>query len=335
MTTDLEPDTELESGPAYGTARTPRAPRLSRPDVFQAADAVLIAGDRVTIERVRAHLGRGSPNTIQEHLDVWWSQLGSRLRDIPGREFPELPDEVAKALQGLWNTALDSAHAAIDGKATTREAALAEREAAVQDREAQWIERSDAAAARDAALEESLALARDQLTATNHRAERLETLLQSREAEVERLRIRSESLETECRELRSKLDAVTEAHQAERTKLDARHDANEARWLVEIDRGRQAAKEMAKEHERQGKELRAQISQLQSQREELKQDLQSARADIRDAATLRSQLESRLAALTPKSGKAGASAKSRRKVPHAELGSKRRPGSSAARGRRQ
>jgi hypothetical protein len=124
-----EPQDELQDapGPAYGTTRAPRSPRLSRADVFQAADAVLLAGGRVTIDRVRNHLGRGSPNTIQEHLDVWWTQLGSRLRDIPGREFPELPDEVAKALQGLWNTALDRAYAAIDGKAATRDAELAER----------------------------------------------------------------------------------------------------------------------------------------------------------------------------------------------------------------
>ena len=166
----------------------PRATRLTRADVFQAADAVLIAGGRVTIDRVRGHLGRGSPNTIQEHLDTWWSKLGSRLRDIPGREFPELPEDVATALQGLWNTALDSAYAAIDGKAATRDAELSEREAAITAREVQFLEQTQATAARDTALEESLALAREQLTATNTRADRLETLLQAREAEAERWR---------------------------------------------------------------------------------------------------------------------------------------------------
>ena len=80
MTEADEPQDELQDapGPAYGTTRAPRSPRLSRADVFQAADAVLLAGGRVTIDRVRNHLGRGSPNTIQEHLDVWWTHLGSR-----------------------------------------------------------------------------------------------------------------------------------------------------------------------------------------------------------------------------------------------------------------
>jgi DNA repair exonuclease SbcCD ATPase subunit len=321
---DLQDEVEDAPRPAYGTTRAPRSPRLSRADVFQAADAVLMAGGRVTIERVRNHLGRGSPNTIQEHLDVWWTKLGSRLRDVPGREFPELPDEVAKALQGLWNTALDSAYAAIDGKAATRDAELATREAALTAREAQFVEHSEAAAARVAALEESLALAREQLTATNHRADRLEVLLQTRESETDRLRTRAEALEAEGRELRGKLEAAADAHQAERAKLDERHAANEARWLVEIDRGRQSAKETAKDHERQLKELRAQISQLQTQRDELKRDLQEARTELRTAVSLRAQAEKRLAAVMLKAVKAARAAQSKSAVSRPTSGKRRR-----------
>jgi DNA repair exonuclease SbcCD ATPase subunit len=321
-----EPEGELQDDPrpAYGTTRAPRSARLSRADVFQAADAVLLAGGRVTIDRVRNHLGRGSPNTIQEHLESWWSGLGARLRDIPGREFPELPDEVANALQGLWNTALDRAYAAIDGKAATRDAELTTREAAIAARESQWVEQTEAAAARGAALEESLALAREQLTATNTRADRLETLLQTRETDIDRLRTHAESLETESRELRIKLDAATEAHQAERAKLDERHAANEARWLVEIDRGRQAAKETAKDHERQLKELRAQIAQLQSQRDDLKRDLQESRTELRTAVSLRAQAEKRLATIMLKAVKAARTAQAKSAASRSTSGKKRR-----------
>jgi DNA repair exonuclease SbcCD ATPase subunit len=312
-----EPEGELQDDPrpAYGTTRAPRSARLSRADVFQAADAVLLAGGRVTIDRVRNHLGRGSPNTIQEHLESWWSGLGARLRDIPGREFPELPDEVANALQGLWNTALDRAYAAIDGKAATRDAELTTREAAIAARESQWVEQTEAAAARGAALEESLALAR---------ADRLETLLQTRETDIDRLRTHAESLETESRELRIKLDAATEAHQAERAKLDERHAANEARWLVEIDRGRQAAKETAKDHERQLKELRAQIAQLQSQRDDLKRDLQESRTELRTAVSLRAQAEKRLATIMLKAVKAARTAQAKSAASRSTSGKKRR-----------
>jgi hypothetical protein len=309
-----EPQDEIESapGPAYGAARTPRSPRLSRDDVFEAADRVLMAGGRVTIDRVRTDLGRGSPNTIQEHLETWWSRLGSRLKDIPGREFPDLPDPVAEALQGLWTIALGSAYAAIDGKAATRDAELNERESAIAYREAQWVEQTQAATLRTAALEESLALARGQLAAANQRAERLANLLQTREADIERLRARDEALEAQVRELHSKLDAASDAYQTERLRLDERHAANESRWLLEIDRGRQAAKDVAKDHERQSKELRGQLSQLQSQRDELKRDLQEVRADLRTAVSLQAKAEKRLAGVMLKAVKAARVPRKRR-----------------------
>ncbi len=74
---DLEDESPEPPRAAYGTTRI-RSPRLSRADVLAAADAVLLGGGRVTIDRVRAHLGRGSPNTIQEHLDGWWKDPGAR-----------------------------------------------------------------------------------------------------------------------------------------------------------------------------------------------------------------------------------------------------------------
>ncbi len=40
------------------------------------------------------HLGRGSLNTIQEHLETWWSRLGARLRACRGassRIYPPTP----------------------------------------------------------------------------------------------------------------------------------------------------------------------------------------------------------------------------------------------------
>jgi hypothetical protein len=43
--------------------------------------------------------------------------------------------------------------------------------------------------------------------------------------------------------------AATDAYQAERLRLDERHAANESRWLLEIDRGRRAAKEGRKTDE--------------------------------------------------------------------------------------
>jgi hypothetical protein len=289
---------------------SPRARRITPSDVFQAADELLLKGHRPTIDRVRMRLGRGSPNTIQEHLDVWWTHLGSRLRDIPGREFPGLPERVGHALQALWNTALDSAHEVLGESVSTRERSIVEREGAFEAREKKFLEEERAATARAAALEESLGLAREQLLAANQRADHLEISLHGRETECTRLCKRVDSLETDAVDLRGKLDATVAAHQAERTKLDERHAATEARWLGEVDRARQSIKEMAKEQQQQGKELRAQIGRMQKQRDELKQDLQQARSELRTAATVRTQLEKRLAGITRVRGNAPRTASS-------------------------
>jgi hypothetical protein len=99
VTEEFDAEDELGSTAAAVSAQlTSRSPRISPADVFQAADALLIEGYKPTIDRVRMRIGRGSPNTIQDHLEVWWAHLGSRLRDVPGREFPELPERVALAL---------------------------------------------------------------------------------------------------------------------------------------------------------------------------------------------------------------------------------------------
>ena len=51
-------------------------------DVASAADALLHQGMRPTIERIRLHIGRGSPNTVSPMLEQWFSGLGKRLGGV-------------------------------------------------------------------------------------------------------------------------------------------------------------------------------------------------------------------------------------------------------------
>jgi len=85
---------------------TPRA--INSADVDRAADALLRAGSRPTIEKVRAEIGRGSPNTINPLLDQWWSRLAGRL-DAGPQALHRLPEPVLHAAEGLWLQALDDA----------------------------------------------------------------------------------------------------------------------------------------------------------------------------------------------------------------------------------
>jgi len=271
-----------------------RAPRISQEDVFKAADQLLIEGNRPTIDRVRMRLGRGSPNTINDHLDAWWRKLGARLRDLPGQEFPQLPERVAQNLQRLWNEALESAHEVLQSTLIEREQAIAQRDQALQSQTQQLTEREHARAVRAAALEDSLALAREQLSAANHRAERLEAAVQERDAEGDRLRVRIEAVEAFSAELQRKLDAATAQYQAERTRLQEHYAATERRWLTEVDRARQEAKEAVHGHEHTVKELRDQISRLQTERDQLRAELVQARAELKAVAGIREPLEAYL-----------------------------------------
>jgi hypothetical protein len=52
-------------------------------DVGHAADTLLRAGERPTIEKIRLEIGKGSPNTINPMLDAWWKTLSARLDSGP------------------------------------------------------------------------------------------------------------------------------------------------------------------------------------------------------------------------------------------------------------
>ena len=81
---------------------------ITEHDVHTAADALVAAGERPTVERIRAHLGTGSPNTVTRWLETWWRALGLRLDGHQARlHLPEAPEAVARAAGQWWNLALD------------------------------------------------------------------------------------------------------------------------------------------------------------------------------------------------------------------------------------
>lgn len=75
-------------------------------DVGRAADTLLRAGERPTVEKIRAAIGSGSPNTVGPLLDAWWKRLAGRL-DAGPAAFHRLPESVAHVAEALWMQALD------------------------------------------------------------------------------------------------------------------------------------------------------------------------------------------------------------------------------------
>ena len=79
---------------------------VGQADVSHAADALLRAGERPTVKKIRTAIGSGSPNTVGPLLDVWWKNLSARLDSGPAA-FHRLPETVAHVAEALWMQALD------------------------------------------------------------------------------------------------------------------------------------------------------------------------------------------------------------------------------------
>ena len=68
---------------------------ITQEQVHQAADSLLLAGERPTIDRIRSVLGTGSPNTVNRYLDAWWVNLGQRLTQVQVKlALPDAPAEI-------------------------------------------------------------------------------------------------------------------------------------------------------------------------------------------------------------------------------------------------
>jgi hypothetical protein len=98
----------MEQPPSPANRYGARAGGIRQSDVSHAADTLLRAGDRPTVEKIRTKLGRGSPNTINPMLDAWWKTLSARL-DAGPAALHRLPETVAHIAEALWMQTLDEA----------------------------------------------------------------------------------------------------------------------------------------------------------------------------------------------------------------------------------
>jgi len=100
---------------------------VSQSDVSHAADALLRSGERPTIDKVRAKIGKGSPNTINPMLDTWWKTLAARL-DLGPAAFHRLPEVVAHVAEALWMHATEEARTRVRAELKAADRQNAEKE---------------------------------------------------------------------------------------------------------------------------------------------------------------------------------------------------------------
>lgn len=214
---------------------------ISELDVHQAADDLVAGGERPTVERIRAHLGTGSPNTVTRHLDTWWSSLGARLRQRALEQSrPDVPAAVEALAQRCWRAALEAAnehaHAALAAEraelAAAQAAGEAEREASALEK-AQTLQQLSQAEQQARSHEASAAALSEQF----HQ-------LSAQAADLQRQRdgafARNERLDEQLAALNVRLEMLSQQHEQERGELRAHIRATEEHALGEIDRARQA-----------------------------------------------------------------------------------------------
>lgn len=213
------------------TAPTKPTP-IGREDVFRACDALLRERVRPTGDSVRAHLGRGSPNTIHPLIAEWWGALADRLARDEVR--PDVPDAVWNAANALWDAALETAH-------TEATAALQPKERAVAARE-QDVERRimEAASVREIA-EAKVADMQTMLDAAVGRADRIAVERSEAQSALRASVARAETLERELGDAKRMLAVVRADYESERDRADQRHAADRAAWAKEKEDLRDAA----------------------------------------------------------------------------------------------
>lgn len=266
---------------------------ITENDVHTAADALVAAGERPTVERIRAHLGTGSPNTVTRWLETWWQGLANRLdRHQVRLALPEAPEAIERAAGQWWILALEAAKASLQDELSVERAGLqADRDALLKAREASDAEMVVLRTDTDAALA-AKRLAEAQSTELARLVTRLET-------QVEEVTVQRDSADKREAEVEASRQALEQRFQTLQTAADAEREgflqhirAVEDRANAEVDRTRLEAKdlkvqlrELGKTHAAAEKTLRQLLDQAVTESKDAQRELslQRTRAEATEA----------------------------------------------------
>lgn len=234
-----------------------KGPRgIQQSQVWAAADELLHAGQRPTIERVRQKLGSGSPNTVSPMLEAWFASLGSRLRGSEisesagaGRGDDGVPDTLVQAMRQIWDEALAHAGKVAAAQLSAQASQLALQRQEVQRREADFDTRELHIVAAQAALDESAAATAQAIASLQSQLESASAQRIRAEEELSRARSLLDTERQSSQNLQARLDAAIEAFDQRLRESEERHVANERHMLAEVDRSRQQARHLALERE--------------------------------------------------------------------------------------
>ena len=266
---------------------------ITESDVHTAADEIGRAGERPTVERIRAHLGTGSPNTVTRWLETWWQALGDRLQVQRAHlAVPDAPELVAALAGEWWGLALEHARAAaLEALAADRSALQAEQQALQQERDGFVAEATALRGQVDAAAQAER-LASTQATELQRLASRLEEQIEEIVKQRDAALARTVEADTARLATDLRIQALQDTARIERENLAQHVRAVEDRAHAEVDRARQETKEMeirlttaAKEHASLKKSLVEAAEQAKLMAADAARDagVERARADALEA----------------------------------------------------
>lgn len=243
---------------------------ITETDVHTAADELVAKGERPTVERIRAHLGTGSPNTVTRWLETWWNRLGTRLQ--PAR--PDLEDAPAVLVElagQWWELALKHAKETARRELASSERALAsERDALEASSRLVAEELAQMRAERDVAITGER-IATTQASELQHLVDQLQLQISELAEQRDLERRRADRTETAKQQLDVRLHEALETAKSEREDWTEYVRSVENRALSDVDRARQEVKELQVQQSKASEQHRALEKQL-------RQDIQAAQS---------------------------------------------------------
>jgi chromosome segregation ATPase len=283
---------------------------ITQDQVNAAADAILGAGENPTVEKVRAELGTGSPNTVTRMLDSWRSGLAERLQNV--LQLPELPAEAGQAMTGLWQLAVEHAERLLQARMAEDRAALVTNEVRLAEERTRWT-------ATLAEAETSVAQARTRQELAEHACANLDSQLRDSHAlredliqQRDRLQASADRQASELEALQVERTARLAAAEQERERTAAHIRAVEDRAHQEVDRARQETQQWQQRHEAAERSHRDTVQALEARCEALQKQSQKAEKEVARLSGQVSALETSLAKASahPKKKRAPRSARS-------------------------
>lgn len=219
---------------------------VTETDVHTAADELVAQGERPTVERVRAHLGTGSPNTVTRWLDTWWQGLGRRLQaHATFLEIPAAPESVSLMAGRFWQVALAHADELAQGRLAEQGLRLQADQVALEAMRTALSEENERLREHADASAQTAALAQARNEELHRLVAQLETQLEQAHQQHTAQKTQLEEAQRELAILAQRLHAQHEAFEQQRSELTQHLRATEDRAHREVDRARQEAKTLA------------------------------------------------------------------------------------------